>query len=103
MARIAVIPESKVEEEIQSVFVVEGEDGSVNVAIGVGKTNKDGKFEFDLPQSFVNYSIEGDDYKALMSEFPEWSPKKPKGTFRKEDIWAAIDHIRSKKKLTKGS
>ena len=103
MARVAVIPETTVEEEIQSVFVVEGKGGSVNVTVGKGKTDSDGVFEFDLPQDFVSYHIEGDNYDALMSKSPEWANKKPSGTFRKEDLWVVIDHIRAGKKLAKGA
>jgi hypothetical protein len=42
------------------------------------------------------YSIYNEDYEELMSAYPSWSPQKPAGVFRKEDLWHFVDLIRSR-------
>jgi hypothetical protein len=42
------------------------------------------------------YMVHGTDYEELMSANPPWSPQKPAGVFRKEDLWHFVDLIRSR-------
>jgi hypothetical protein len=42
------------------------------------------------------YMIHGTDYEELMSAYPSWSPQKPAGVFRKEDLWHFVDLMRSR-------
>jgi hypothetical protein len=42
------------------------------------------------------YMVHSADYEELMSAYPSWSPQKPAGVFRKEDLWHFVDLIRSR-------
>jgi hypothetical protein len=83
------IPEREVELEIQSYNIVFG--FSVTVVYGVGEKDDQGNFVFDQPQNFKSVEIDGLYYQALMSPNPPWSPDKPAGTFRRNDLWEAIN------------
>lgn len=100
MARDVTIPEKITKEEIQSFQLVIG--SHVTVVIGVGSDDAQGVFSFDPDQQFETLTISGDDYQALMSENPPWAPTKPGNTFRKDDLWFAIDAIRSNTALDTG-
>ena len=64
------------------------------VRVSVGRVDASG--EFLVPQTFSEYLIENADYLELTSEQPvEWSPDKPAGTYRNEDIWHFVDKHRN--------
>lgn len=41
------------------------------------------------------YKIEHGDYDELMSASPSWSPGKPAGVFRYDDLWYYVDKYRA--------
>jgi len=62
---------------------------NISVRVAVGQTDADG--EFLVPQQFKTYLIEGDNYIELNGPPTSWSPDKPTGTYRNEDLWYFID------------
>lgn len=65
--------------------------GHVNVE--VRRCNEEGVF---LPGASTSFQIEGDMYEMLVGDGQGWAqPDKPVGTYRNEDLWYFIDHIRA--------
>ena len=64
MPREATIPLKVVQEEIQSIRHNLGE--LVEVYVGVGSVNQDGKFVFDVPQNFEVYRITATAIKIII-------------------------------------
>ncbi len=67
--------------------------GIVKVLVGIGTTDKDGKFIAQNEQTLQSYTITSDKFDALMAA----KENKPAGVFRKEDLWVPVDEIRIEK------
>lgn len=89
MARNITIPSQTVEEEI--VIVEEAVNQYVRVVVGI--LNPDGK-SFNTNLGVQEYRITGDDLAELNGPPTTWSPNKPNGTYRNEDLWHFVDLIR---------
>ena len=90
MARETSVPAQVVREEIRGIeeypsFGVT--PGHVRVTVGHVDANGD----FIVPQQFLVYTIEGEDYEKLVGRPAEWAPDKPMGTYRNEDLWHFVD------------
>jgi len=94
-SRTVTIPESVTEEAISSFHVDVGE--RVMAMIGTGTSTATG-FVFN-DQQLSTVEISGDNHTALMTGFPAWSPNKPAGTFRVDDLWLVIDAVRAGENL----
>jgi len=46
-----------------------------------------------IPESSRARFFSGDQYAALLEANPVWSPNKPGGVFRPEDIFALMEHL----------
>jgi hypothetical protein len=106
--RTQTIPQQTVVEDIVNIDHNLG--NFVRLMIGKG-VEIDGKFQL-LPSQTLetivianipNGTINEDgtktdivDYQELLSANPSWSPQKPAGVFRKEDLWHFVDLIRSR-------
>jgi len=106
--RTQTIPQQTVVEDIVNIDHNLG--NFVRLMIGKG-VEIDGKFQL-LPSQTLetivianipNGTINEDgtktdivDYQELLSPYPTWSPQKPAGVFRKEDLWHFVDLIRSR-------
>jgi len=86
MARDITIPSQTVQEEI--VVVEELVDQYVRVVVGV--LNADGK-TFNTNMGIKEYRIVGNNLTELNGPPTTWSPNKPTGTYRNEDLWHFID------------
>ncbi len=101
------IPAATMLEDIVSVSVIQGV--SVNVSVSTGRMvtqqylapspGKSGlvpatRDVFEATGDLTGYSVSGDDYAELMSAGPSWSPSKPAGVFRIDDLWHYIDKYR---------
>ena len=89
MARNITIPSQTVEEEI--VVVEEAVNQYVRVVVGI--LNTDG-VTFNTNLGIKEYRIVGDDLVELNGPPTAWSPDKPTGTYRNEDLWHYIDKAR---------
>ena len=89
MARDITIPSQTVQEEI--VVVEELVDQYVRVVVGV--LNEDGK-TFNTNMGIKEYRIVGNNLTELNGPPTAWSPDKPTGTYRNEDLWHYIDLLR---------
>lgn len=89
MARDITIPSQTVQEEI--VVVEELVDQYVRIVVGV--LNEDGK-TFNTNMGIKEYRIVGDNLTELNGPPTSWSPDKPNGTYRNEDLWHFIDILR---------
>lgn len=50
---------------------------------------------FDSPIATGEYVVKDADYTELMSAGPSWSPNKPAGVFRVDDLWHYVDKYRA--------
>ena len=66
--------------------------GIVRCLVGHGEEDESGKFIPTPSQNYEVYEITEAAYEELMAANTETG--KPKGTFRKEDLWAFIDGTR---------
>jgi hypothetical protein len=89
MPRQIDIPAQVVYEDFRTIEEVP----SVLVNVMIGKTDSTG--EFIVPQQFLNFVIDGDNYTELNGPPTSWAPDKPTGTYRNEDLWHFIDILRS--------
>lgn len=64
----------------------------VRVTLGFGSIDTENGFIAADNQSFETHIIVGDDYHNLISANQE----KPKGVFRKDDLWPFVDLLRTK-------
>ena len=88
MPREINIPAETIFEDIRTIEEVP----SQSVRVLVGKTDANG--EFVVPQQYNSYVIEGENYIELNGPPTAWSPNKPDGTYRNEDLWHFIDLFR---------
>jgi hypothetical protein len=86
MARDITIPSQTIKEEI--VVVEELVNQYVRVVVGV--LNEDGK-TFNTNMGVKEYRIVGNNLAELNGPPTAWSPDKPTGTYRNEDLWHFID------------
>lgn len=86
MARDITIPAKTVQEEI--IVVEEAVGQYVRVVVGI--LNEDGK-TFNTNEGVKEYRIVGEDLTELNGPATAWSPDKPTGTYRNEDLWHYID------------
>lgn len=108
--RQTTIPQQTVTEDI--VSFEHQVDRFVRVLVGKGIV-VEGKFQPLPSQTYESFTISDSpaqinsmtdevikeaqlDYQELMSAYPTWSPQKPAGVFRKEDLWHFVDLIRSR-------
>jgi hypothetical protein len=106
--RTQTIPQQTVVEDIVNIDHNLG--NFVRLMVGSGIITN-GKFELipsqnletiviaDIPAGIVNEDgsrTNITDYTELMSAYPTWSPQKPAGVFRKDDLWHFVDLIRSR-------
>ena len=102
------IPAATMLEDIVSVSVTQGVSVNVSVATGhivtrqfLGPSKEYGgpiaatREVFEATGNLTGYSVSGDDYVELMSAGPSWSPSKPAGVFRIDDLWHYIDKYRA--------
>lgn len=89
MARNITIPSQTVQEEI--VVVEEAVNQYVRIVVGI--LNPDGE-SFNTNLGVQEYRITGDDLAELNGPPTTWSPNKPNGTYRNEDLWHFVDLIR---------
>ena len=88
MNRTVTIPSTTVTEAINDIQEIPG----VLVRFLVGKVNADGNFI--LGQNFEPFVVDGNDYTELNGPPTEWSPDKPTGTYRNDDLWHYVDKQR---------
>jgi hypothetical protein len=88
MPREINIPAETIYEAIRTIEEVPEQ----SVSVVVGQTDSVG--EFVIPQQYKTYVIEGDMYTELNGPPATWSPDKPDGTYRNEDLWHFIDILR---------
>ena len=89
MPRQIDIPAQVVYEDFRTIEEVP----NVLVNVMIGKTDSTG--EFIVPQQFLNFVIDGDNYTELNGPPTSWAPDKPTGTYRNQDLWHFIDILRS--------
>jgi len=94
MPRESTIPAQTVREEIRTLeeYPAHGVTPGIVRAL-VGRVDEAG--DFIVPQQFVTYTIEGEQYDELCGPPPAWAPDKPAGTYRNEDLWHFIDLMRN--------
>lgn len=100
MPRNTTIPARQVQEEIQAYTHHVGSHVTFHIAFG-GVNQSSGDFYFFDNQQFEKITVMGNDYTELMSSKPHWSPNKPQGQFRKDDLWEAVDAKRENRGLGK--
>jgi hypothetical protein len=86
MAREITIPAQTICEDIRSLEEFPSER---LVRVLVGRLDSVGNWA--IPQQFLCFSVEGDQYDELCGPAPEWAPDKPVGTYRNDDLWHFID------------
>jgi len=108
--RQVIVPQQTVTEDI--ISFEHQVDRFVRVLVGKG-TVVDNKFQPFPSQTYESFTISDSpaqinsmtnevtkeaqlDYQELLSAYPVWSPQKPAGVFRKEDLWHFVDLIRSR-------
>jgi len=85
MPREINIPAETIFQEIRTIEEVP----NISVRVLVGQTDADG--EFVVPQQYTSYLIDGENYIELNGPPTSWSPDKPTGTYRNQDLWHFID------------
>lgn len=85
MPREINIPAETIFQEIRTIEEVP----NISVRVLVGQTDADG--EFVVPQQYTSYLIDGENYIELNGPPASWSPDKPTGTYRNQDLWHFID------------
>ena len=88
MARDVTIPSQTFTEEIALVEEAVG----VYVRVMVGVLKSDNTFDTNIPAK--EYRIVGDNLAELNGPPTAWSPDKPNGTYRNEDLWHFIDLLK---------
>jgi hypothetical protein len=88
MSRDVTIPSQTLTEEI--ALVEEAVGVYVRVMVGVLKSDK----TFDTTVKAKEYRIIGDDLVELNGPPTAWSPDKPTGTYRNQDLWHFIDLLK---------
>jgi hypothetical protein len=88
MSRDITIPSQALTEEI--ALVEEAVGVYVRVMVGILKSDN----TFDTTIQAKEYRITGDDLVELNGPPTAWSPDKPTGTYRNEDLWHFIDLLR---------
>ena len=85
MPREINIPAETIFQDIRTIEEVP----NISVRVLVGQTDADG--EFIVPQQYTSYLIDGENYIELNGPPTSWSPDKPTGTYRNQDLWHFID------------
>ena len=106
--RAVTIPSQEVFEDIASVHHVPGAKVDVVLHRGTMQTIKvpsdptqivspmvDQTLFIPIQGTSISFSVEGPDYAELMSGSPDWSPGKPAGKFRFDDLWHYVDKYRA--------
>jgi hypothetical protein len=89
MSRDVTIPAKTYTEDI--VVVEEAVGQYVRIVVGI--LNEDG-VTFNTNLGIQEYKVVGDDLAELNGPPTTWSPDKPTGTYRNEDLWHYIDKAR---------
>ena len=102
MARDTTTPETTKFETIKS-YTVYKHGFIIKVVINIMDGDPAGDGAVDQREPPLNYTIQGDLYRAIMSHHPTWAPTKPEEMFGQAEIWACIDAIRNGTTLTIGT
>lgn len=90
MSREIVIPSKTLQEEITQIIHYPGEKIEITVQAGRYINNK-----FKAEMFVQTLCVSDTDYAELLSANPSWSPNKPAGVFRIDDLWHYIDKYRA--------
>ena len=88
MNRTVTIPSTTVTEAINDIQEIPG----LCVRFLVGKVDSDGNWI--LGQTFETFIVNNADYIELNGPPTAWSPDKPTGTYRNDDLWHYVDEQR---------
>ena len=90
MSRTIDVPAQTLTEEITTISIIPG--ARLDLVVNVGSMQSG---VFSVERFAGAYTIAGDDYAELMSAGPFWSPNKPAGVYRTEDLWHYVDKYRA--------
>lgn len=87
MSRQITIPQQSYTEDIMTIYETPG----VGVKVYVGVLAEDGQSFNNATYKPQEFLISGEMYTELNGPPTNWSPDKPNGTYRNEDLWHYIN------------